>query len=66
MKRSEQVKAALNHEHMNFNELLDEAYDTATLYDDDGEGFLSFEYHDGSVCVFNVPGETIFAYGCKN
>lgn len=65
MNRAEQVKASLNWEHMNFNELLNEALDTATLYEDNDEGFLSFEYSDGSVCVFNTHGETILAYGCR-
>ena len=66
MTRSEQAKAALNNNEMDFTELLTEADKIAEAYEQDFDNETTyFEYGDGSVAVFNGMSQTINTYGCR-
>jgi hypothetical protein len=67
MTRADQVKAALNHGTMDWNELLEEANEIADAYEQDYEnGITWFEYADGSVAAFRGSDDSITVYGCKS
>ena len=67
MTRAEQVVAAYKMKYMTFTDLLEEADDIANAIDQDWDNeSTTFEYADGSVCVFNGSARTITAYGCAD
>ena len=66
MNRAEQANLDLNQKRMSWTDLLNEAEEFATAYDQDLENeSTSFEYSDGSVAVFCGQDQSIRTYGTK-